>query len=38
MILKDGFLAKNVKKIGFLRAAGTGLAANFDRTGWKLGN
>jgi hypothetical protein len=35
MILEDGLGAKNGKKPGFLRAAGTGLRANFDGTGWK---
>ena len=35
MILEDGFLAKNVKKPGFLRAADKGMKANFDGTGWK---
>ena len=33
MISEDGFGAKNVKKPGFLRAAGTGLNAIFNETG-----
>ena len=33
MILEDGFWVKNVKKTGFLRAAGTGLNAGFNGTG-----
>jgi hypothetical protein len=33
MILEDGFGAKNGKKPGFSRAAGTDLCANFDGTG-----
>jgi hypothetical protein len=32
MILEDGFGAKNVKKPGFLRAAGAGLRANSNGT------
>jgi hypothetical protein len=37
MILEDGFGAKNGKKPGFLRGAGTGRNAGFNGTGCKHG-